>query len=120
MPRRLTDEEKLMPYWTRYYQKNHTEILAKKSVPHICECGGRYHYSGKAQHLRTQKHKNWVNARNVPEQEDPEDSPEDVLLWNSLESIETLRASQLAEQERESPGSSPRTRARAQRERIVG
>jgi hypothetical protein len=120
MPRRLTDEEKLMPYWTRYYQKNHREILAKKSVPHICECGGRYHYSGKAQHLRTQKHKNWVVARNVLEQEDPEDSPEDVLLWNSLESIETLRASQLAEQDRESLSGADQVNALDRCEQVVG
>jgi hypothetical protein len=41
----------------QYNQKNATKIAAREGVKHDCGvCGGRYTYTSKAKHFRTQKH----------------------------------------------------------------
>ena len=46
----------------KYYEKNQEQILKKHSTKFNCECGGRYTYGHKARHLKTNKHKNYLET----------------------------------------------------------
>ena len=39
------------------YVNNREAILAKQKKKIECQCGGRYSYSGKSNHLKTKKHR---------------------------------------------------------------
>ena len=44
----------------KYYEDNRDEILKRNNQKHNCECGGKYTTGCKAQHLNTNKHKNFL------------------------------------------------------------
>ena len=48
-----------------YYQKNKNKINEKRSEQFTCECGSIYTISHKARHLRTTKHKSFVENNNL-------------------------------------------------------
>jgi len=43
-----------------YYQENQSKITQKFN----CECGGKYLYSSKSQHLKSKKHLNFISSNN--------------------------------------------------------
>ena len=47
----------------QYYLDNRDKILKKKGQKFDCECGGRYTYSHKAEHLNSKKHKNYIDNK---------------------------------------------------------
>ena len=49
-------------YKDEWYQKNKEKILAKQKQMLVCECGAEIRCSGKAEHLRSTKHKNYVES----------------------------------------------------------
>jgi len=59
-----------VPYYIKSYWIHREAIIAKKKVPYLCGCGGRYNYSGKVSHSYTQKHQKWLaySLLNYPEQ----------------------------------------------------
>jgi group I intron endonuclease len=46
------------PEYHKKYREEHRKKIHQKF---ICECGGRYTYSGKSSHLKTKKHQNYIN-----------------------------------------------------------
>ena len=44
-----------------YKIKNREALLAKHNQKFTCECGGKYTYSTKARHFKTEKHKKHIN-----------------------------------------------------------
>src|SRR5210317_751654 len=66
MVRAYTSEEQKQEFYNEqkkiYYQKNKNKISEKRSEQFTCECGGRYTRCHKARHLRTTKHKSFVNS----------------------------------------------------------
>ena len=42
-----------------YFKLNKEEIIIKRKEKFNCECGGKYTMSGKSQHMKTEKHKNF-------------------------------------------------------------
>jgi hypothetical protein len=46
-------------YFKDYYQVNKEKLNTK----YICECGGRYSYSSKTRHDKTQKHQKWLQTQ---------------------------------------------------------
>lgn len=47
-----------------YYQKNRDKILLKKKKKFTCECGGKYTHANKSIHLKTKKHKKYLDSLN--------------------------------------------------------
>jgi hypothetical protein len=45
-----------------YYKTNKDKILAKQNAKFICECGGSYTRGNAIQHIKTKKHKNYINT----------------------------------------------------------
>jgi hypothetical protein len=45
-----------------YYEKNKVSIDAKKKEKNACECGGCFSTSNKHNHLKTQKHINYIQS----------------------------------------------------------
>ena len=56
------NKEKVKEYKDEWYQKNKEKILAKQKQMFVCECGAEIRCSGKAEHLRSTKHKNYVES----------------------------------------------------------
>ena len=54
------NKEKVKEYKDEWYQKNKEKILAKQKQTFICECGSEVRCAGKAEHLRSVKHKKYV------------------------------------------------------------
>lgn len=50
------NKEKLMETSRMWREKNKDKINQK----HQCECGGRYTFFAKSNHLKTAKHRRWV------------------------------------------------------------
>jgi len=46
-----------------YYQNNKIGIKEKKSQKFVCDCGGKYTKSHKARHLKTKKHKKYIDEQ---------------------------------------------------------
>jgi hypothetical protein len=44
------------------YLKNKEKILEKQKQIFICECGSQVRCAGKAEHLRSTKHNNYINT----------------------------------------------------------
>ena len=52
------------------YEANKKTILEKMKRPYTCDCGGKYTYSAKARHFRTQRHLDWLKCGTVcPDEE---------------------------------------------------
>tara|TARA_R110000787_G_scaffold73420_1_gene163488 strand:+ start:209 stop:625 length:417 start_codon:yes stop_codon:yes gene_type:complete len=51
-------------YMTAYYQEHKEEIAEQRNKKHDCECGGRYTHSNKDTHIKTKKHKDYLNQLN--------------------------------------------------------
>ena len=50
------------------YRNNHRDLIhEKKSVKHVCECGGAYITNHKARHMKTVKHSTWLQQRSQTE-----------------------------------------------------
>jgi hypothetical protein len=54
------NKEKVKEYKDSWYQKNKEKILEKQKQIFICECGSQVRCAGKAEHLRSTKHKNYI------------------------------------------------------------
>jgi len=54
------NKEKVKEYKDEWYQKNKEKILAKQKQTFICECGSEVRCAGKAEHLRSTKHKTYI------------------------------------------------------------
>jgi len=54
------NKEKVKEYKDEWYQKNKEKILAKQKQTFICECGSEVRCAGKAEHLRSTKHKHFI------------------------------------------------------------
>jgi len=56
------NKEKVKEYKDEWYQKNKEKILAKQKEMFVCECGSNVRCSGKAEHLRSEKHKKYISS----------------------------------------------------------
>jgi hypothetical protein len=55
------NKEKVKEYKDEWYQKNKEKILTKQKESFLCDCGSKVRCSGKAEHLRSEKHKKYIN-----------------------------------------------------------
>jgi hypothetical protein len=46
-----------------YYKENIAEIKARKAKPYECECGSIVTSSGKARHIKSKKHRDYINQK---------------------------------------------------------
>ena len=58
------NKETVKEYKDEWYQKNKAKILAKQKETFTCECGSEVRCSGKAEHNRSTKHKNFIETFN--------------------------------------------------------
>lgn len=56
------NKDKVKEYKDSWYQKNKEKILEKQKQIFVCECGAEVRCSGKAEHLRSSKHKHYVES----------------------------------------------------------
>jgi hypothetical protein len=56
------NKDKVKEYKDSWYQKNREKILEKQKQTFVCECGAEVRCSGKAEHLRSTKHKHYVES----------------------------------------------------------
>jgi hypothetical protein len=54
------NKDKVKERKDEWYQKNKEKILEKQKAVFICECGSEVRCGGKAEHLRSTKHKNYI------------------------------------------------------------
>ncbi len=47
-----------------YYQKNKDKLLSKAKTKEQCECGSSYFYSTKSRHMKTKKHRIYIQKKN--------------------------------------------------------
>ena len=59
------NKEKVKEYKDSWYQKNKEKILEKQKQIFICECGSEVRCAGKSEHLRSSKHKIFINSLNL-------------------------------------------------------
>jgi hypothetical protein len=59
------NKEKVKEYQDNWYQKNKEKILEKQKQVFLCECGSEVRCSGKAEHLRSTKHKNYIEGLQI-------------------------------------------------------
>jgi hypothetical protein len=57
------NEEKIKNYKDEWYQKNKEKILQKQKETFICECGSEVRCVGKAEHYRSNKHKQFIEQK---------------------------------------------------------
>jgi hypothetical protein len=58
------NKEKIKNYKDDWYQKNKEKILANQKETFACECGSNVRCAGRAEHLRSVKHKNFITHFN--------------------------------------------------------
>ena len=56
------NKDKMKEYQKTYRDRNIDKIMTQKNTKVDCECGGKYTLSGKARHIRSQKHQNYLKA----------------------------------------------------------
>lgn len=56
------NQEKIKNYKEDWYQKNKEKIFERQKQLFLCECGSEVRCSGKAEHLRSSKHKNYIES----------------------------------------------------------
>jgi len=54
------NKDKIKERKSEWYEKNKEKILQKQKEVFICECGSEVRCAGKAEHLRSTKHKNYI------------------------------------------------------------
>jgi hypothetical protein len=59
------NKEKIKKYSDIWYQKNKEKILEKQKQVFLCECGSEVRCAGKAEHLRSIKHKNYIEGLQI-------------------------------------------------------
>ena len=59
------NKDKIKEYKDSWYQKNKEKILEKQKQIFVCECGAEVRCSGKAVHLRSTKHKHYVESLQI-------------------------------------------------------
>jgi hypothetical protein len=57
---RETNPEKVKERAKQYRESNHEKINNKMGEKHQCDCGGKYTYRHKSNHLKTTKHQNFI------------------------------------------------------------
>jgi len=60
----ITDEQRKeleKEYKQKYYEANREQINIKRNENLDCECGAKYTKRNKARHIKTTKHKNYIN-----------------------------------------------------------
>jgi hypothetical protein len=55
------NKEKLKSYYENRYSENKEKILERQNQLYVCDCGSEIRFGGKAEHLRSVKHKNYMN-----------------------------------------------------------
>ena len=60
---RQENHEKIHEVNKQYRQENHEKILAKAKEKFTCECGSIVRYDGKYHHMKTTKHKNFIQNK---------------------------------------------------------
>jgi hypothetical protein len=58
-----TNKEQIAEQRKEYYETNKEQIKIKKNQKFDCECGGKYTYCNKAEHLNSKKHKNYLTTK---------------------------------------------------------
>lgn len=56
------NKDKVKEYKDNWYQKNKEKILEKQKQTFLCECGSEVRCAGKAEHLRSLKHKTYLDT----------------------------------------------------------
>lgn len=56
------NQDKVKEHRQEWYQKNKEKILEKQKQIFVCECGSEVRCAGKAEHLRSTKHKNYIES----------------------------------------------------------
>jgi hypothetical protein len=59
------NKDKVKEYKDNWYQKNKEKILEKQKLSFMCECGSEVRCSGKAEHLRSNKHKKYIDSSSI-------------------------------------------------------
>jgi len=59
------NKKKVKEYKDEWYQKNKEKILEKQKQSFICECGSEVRCAGKAEHLRSNKHKKYIDSSSI-------------------------------------------------------
>jgi hypothetical protein len=57
------NKEKITNYKNEWYQKNKETILQKQKEMIVCECGANIRKSGKAEHIRSKKHTDYISLQ---------------------------------------------------------
>jgi hypothetical protein len=52
----------IIEYKKNYREENYNEIIKWKNTLYDCDCKGKYTNVNKSTHLKTQKHKNWLQS----------------------------------------------------------
>ena len=55
-------KERFKPQRLQWYQKNKERILARDKIKIECKCGGKYSYSNKSNHEKTELHKKFIET----------------------------------------------------------
>lgn len=61
MERYHEKREECIQYGIERYKQKRGELLKKANTKYTCECGGRYSYSTRARHIKTKKHKKYLD-----------------------------------------------------------
>ena len=61
------NKDKIKERKDEWYKKNKEKILEKQKNIFICECGSEFRCSGKAEHLRSTKHKKYIEDNKLTE-----------------------------------------------------
>ena len=56
------NKDKILEQNAEYRVKNKEKIKEQKNKKFLCDCGGKYTYINKSQHIKTNKHQNWVKS----------------------------------------------------------
>ena len=60
---RQEHREQLKERGNNYYQKNKDKINAKNSAPYECECGSVVRKDSKSTHIKSKKHRDYINQK---------------------------------------------------------
>jgi hypothetical protein len=52
----------IIEYQKNYREENHIEIIKWKNTIYYCDCKGKYSNVNKSTHLKSHKHKNWLQS----------------------------------------------------------
>lgn len=59
---REDNKEQITEIKKQYYEQNKEHIAEQSKQKFTCECGSKYRHTSKSRHLKTQRHKNFLQA----------------------------------------------------------